>query len=284
MDYQQWLSQAAARFNQSDSPKRDAEILLSFVTGRARTYLLAFGETPLTAEQLAALEPLAARREQGEPVAYLVGEREFWSLPLSVSSATLIPRPDTECLVEQALAYLPATPCRILDLGTGTGAIALALASERPDCTVIGVDIKADAVALACHNAQKLAINNVDFLQSSWFDSVSGRFMLIVSNPPYIDANDPHLNEGDVRYEPHSALVAEAEGVADLAEIIRQSPAYLEVGGWLMLEHGWQQATVVQKLLNKTGFSAVMTYKDYGNNDRVTLGQWALKQENSRSA
>lgn len=284
MDYQQWLSQTAARFNQSDSPKRDAEILLSFVTGRARTYLLAFGETPLTAEQLAALEPLAARREQGEPVAYLVGEREFWSLPLSVSSATLIPRPDTECLVEQALAYLPATPCRILDLGTGTGAIALALASERPDCTVIGVDIKADAVALACHNAQKLAINNVDFLQSSWFDSVSGRFMLIVSNPPYIDANDPHLNEGDVRYEPHSALVAEAEGVADLAEIIRQSPAYLEVGGWLMLEHGWQQATVVQKLLNKTGFSAVMTYKDYGNNDRVTLGQWALKQENSRSA
>ncbi|MBX9495380.1 peptide chain release factor N(5)-glutamine methyltransferase [Yersinia enterocolitica] len=284
MDYQQWLSQAAARFNQSDSPKRDAEILLSFVTGRARTYLLAFGETQLTAEQLAVLEPLAARREQGEPIAYLVGEREFWSLPLSVSSATLIPRPDTECLVEQALAHLPATPCRILDLGTGTGAIALALASERPDCAVMGVDIKADAVALACHNAQKLAINNVDFLQSSWFDSVSGRFTLIVSNPPYIDANDPHLNEGDVRYEPHSALVAEAEGIADLTEIIRQSPAYLEVGGWLMLEHGWQQATAVQKLLHNSGFSAVMTYKDYGNNDRVTLGQWVLKQENSRSA
>ncbi|HEN3629777.1 TPA: peptide chain release factor N(5)-glutamine methyltransferase [Yersinia enterocolitica] len=284
MDYQQWLSQAAARFNQSDSPKRDAEILLSFVTGRARTYLLAFGETQLTAEQLAVLEPLAARREQGEPIAYLVGEREFWSLPLSVSSATLIPRPDTECLVEQALAHLPATPCRILDLGTGTGAIALALASERPDCAVMGVDIKADAVALARYNAKKLAINNVDFLQSSWFDLVSGRFTLIVSNPPYIDANDPHLNEGDVRYEPHSALVAEAEGIADLAEIIRQSPAYLEVGGWLMLEHGWQQATAVQELLNNSGFSAVMTYKDYGNNDRVTLGQWALKQENSRSA
>ncbi|MGH1474120.1 peptide chain release factor N(5)-glutamine methyltransferase [Yersinia proxima] len=284
MDYQQWLSQAAARFNQSDSPKRDAEILLSFVTGRARTYLLAFGETQLTAEQLAALESLAARREQGEPIAYLVGEREFWSLPLSVSSATLIPRPDTECLVEQALAHLPATPCRILDLGTGTGAIALALASERPDCAVMGVDIKADAVALAQHNASKLAITNVNFQQSSWFDSVNGRFTLIVSNPPYIDANDPHLNEGDVRYEPHSALVAEAEGIADLAEIIRQSPAYLEVGGWLMLEHGWQQATAVQQLLNNSGFSAVMTYKDYGNNDRVTLGQWALKQENSRSA
>ncbi|WP_145533122.1 peptide chain release factor N(5)-glutamine methyltransferase [Yersinia alsatica] len=282
MDYQQWLSLAAARFNQSDSPKRDAEILLSFVTGRARTYLLAFGETVLTAEQLAVLEPLAARREQGEPIAYLVGEREFWSLPLSVSSATLIPRPDTECLVELALAHLPATPCRILDLGTGTGAIALAIASERPDCSVVGGDIKADAVALARHNAEKLAINNVYFLQSSWFESVSGLFTLIVSNPPYIDANDPHLNQGDVRYEPHSALVAPAEGLADLAEIIRQSPAYLEAGGWLMLEHGWQQAEAVQKLLKNAGFSAVMTHKDYGNNDRVTLGQWRFNQENSR--
>lgn len=282
MDYQQWLSLAAARFHQSDSPKRDAEILLSFVTGRARTYLLAFGETVLTAEQLALLESLAARREQGEPIAYLVGEREFWSLPLSVSSATLIPRPDTECLVEQALAHLPATPCRILDLGTGTGAIALAIASERPDCSVVGGDIKADAVALARHNAEKLAINNVHFLQSSWFESVGGLFTLIVSNPPYIDANDPHLNQGDVRYEPHSALVAPAEGLADLAEIIRQSPAYLAAGGWLMLEHGWQQAEAVQKLLKNAGFSAVMTHKDYGNNDRVTLGQWSFNQENSR--
>ena len=274
MDYQQWLSLAAARFSQSDSPKRDAEILLSFVTARARTYVLAFGETELAADQLQVLEQLVTRREQGEPIAYLVGEREFWSLPLSVSSATLIPRPDTECLVEQALALLPVTPCRILDLGTGTGAIALALASERPDCAVVGVDIQADAVALACHNAEKLAIENVCFLQSSWFDTVSGRFALIASNPPYIDANDPHLNEGDVRFEPHSALVAPAEGIASLDEIIRRAPAYLEAGGWLLLEHGWQQADAVQKLLNTAGFSAVMTHKDYGNNDRVTVGQW----------
>ncbi|MGP2543219.1 peptide chain release factor N(5)-glutamine methyltransferase [Yersinia sp. 2541 StPb PI] len=274
MDYQQWLSLTAARFSQSDSPKRDAEILLSFVTVKARTYVLAFGETKLTADQLQRLEQLATRREQGEPIAYLVGEREFWSLPLSVSSATLIPRPDTECLVEQALAHLPATPCHILDLGTGTGAIALALASERPDCAVVGVDIQADAVALARHNAEKLAIDNVHFLQSSWFDAVDGQFTLIVSNPPYIDADDPHLNEGDVRFEPHSALVAPAEGMASLDEIIRRAPAYLEAGGWLMLEHGWQQADAVQKLLKNAGFSAVMTYKDYGNNDRVTLGQW----------
>lgn len=183
MNYQHWLSLAAARFTHSDSPKRDAEILLSFVTGKARTYLLAFGETEITAEQLLWLETLANRREQGEPIAYLVGEREFWSLPLSVSSATLIPRPDTECLVEQALARLPSMPCRILDLGTGTGAIALALASERRDCAVIAVDINADAVALARHNAKKLAIDNVCFLQGSWFEPVSGRFALIASNP-----------------------------------------------------------------------------------------------------
>ncbi|CRG50633.1 peptide chain release factor N(5)-glutamine methyltransferase [Yersinia wautersii] len=276
MNYQHWLSLAAARFTHSDSPKRDAEILLSFVTGKARTYLLAFGETEITAEQLLWLETLANRREQGEPIAYLVGEREFWSLPLSVSSATLIPRPDTECLVEQALARLPAMPCRILDLGTGTGAIALALASERRDCAVIAVDINADAIALARHNAEKLAIDNVCFLQGSWFEPVSGRFALIASNPPYIDANDPHLNEGDVRYEPHSALVAAAEGMADLAAIVSQAPGYLEPGGWLMLEHGWQQANAVQELLKNSGFSAVMTCKDYGNNGRVTLGQWSV--------
>ncbi|MDN0086694.1 peptide chain release factor N(5)-glutamine methyltransferase [Yersinia nurmii] len=274
MDYQRWLAQAAARFQHSDSPKRDAEILLGFVTGRQRTFLLAFGETELTAVQKEQLELLASRREQGEPIAYLVGEREFWSLPLSVSSATLIPRPDTECLVEQALARLPEQPCRILDLGTGSGAIALALASERPDCQVTGVDLQPDAVVLARHNAEKLSLNNVAFLQGSWFSPLAGRFALIASNPPYIDANDPHLVQGDVRYEPHSALVAEDAGLADLAAIIRQAPEYLEPKGWLLLEHGWQQATAVEKLLLQTGFSAVATCKDYGNNDRVTLGQW----------
>ncbi|CNE41698.1 N5-glutamine S-adenosyl-L-methionine-dependent methyltransferase [Yersinia nurmii] len=274
MDYQRWLAQAAARFQHSDSPKRDAEILLGFVTGCQRTFLLAFGETELTAVQKEQLELLASRREQGEPIAYLVGEREFWSLPLSVSSATLIPRPDTECLVEQALARLPEQPCRILDLGTGSGAIALALASERPDCQVTGVDLQPDAVVLARHNAEKLSLNNVAFLQGSWFSPLAGRFALIASNPPYIDANDPHLVQGDVRYEPHSALVAEDAGLADLAAIIRQAPEYLEPKGWLLLEHGWQQATAVEKLLLQTGFSAVATCKDYGNNDRVTLGQW----------
>ena len=167
MDFQRWLRHAASELSASESPKRDAEILLEHVTGKARTYLLAFGETALTAEQQSQLETLLARRKTGEPVAHLVGEREFWSLPLYVSAATLIPRPDTECLVEQALARLPAQPCQILDLGTGTGAIALALASERPDCTVTAVDVMPDAVALARRNVERLGLNNVSVLQAA---------------------------------------------------------------------------------------------------------------------
>lgn len=277
MDYQTWLKTATLRLTHSDSAKRDAEILLGFVTGRARTYLLAFGETPLTAEQAEQLTLLLARRERGEPVAYLVGEREFWSLPLSVSPATLIPRPDTECLVEFALERLPATPCAILDLGTGTGAIALALASERPDCQLTGIDLQPEAVALAQHNAQKLAINNARFLQGSWFTPVAGqKFALIASNPPYIDEADPHLGQGDVRFEPGSALVAADQGLADLAAIVQQAADYLEPQGWLLLEHGWQQGESVRTLLNAAGFIAVATHRDYGGNDRVTLGQKPL--------
>jgi len=277
MDYQTWLKTATLRLTHSDSAKRDAEILLGFVTGRARTYLLAFGETPLTAEQAEQLTVLLARRERGEPVAYLVGEREFWSLPLSVSPATLIPRPDTECLVVLALERLPATPCAILDLGTGTGAIALALASERPDCQLTGIDLQPEAVALAQHNAQKLAINNARFLQGSWFTPVAGqKFALIASNPPYIDEADPHLGQGDVRFEPGSALVAADQGLADLAAIVRQAADYLEPQGWLLLEHGWQQGESVRTLLNVGGFIAVATHRDYGDNDRVTVGQKPL--------
>ncbi|AKG71756.1 SAM-dependent methyltransferase [Serratia fonticola] len=277
MDYQTWLKTATLRLTHSDSAKRDAEILLGFVTGRARTYLLAFGETPLTAEQAEQLTVLLARRERGEPVAYLVGEREFWSLPLSVSPATLIPRPDTECLVELALERLPATPCAILDLGTGTGAIALALASERPDCQLTGIDLQPEAVALAQHNAQKLAIDNARFLQGSWFTPVAGqKFALIASNPPYIDEADPHLGQGDVRFEPGSALVAADQGLADLAAIVQQAADYLEPQGWLLLEHGWQQGESVRTLLNAAGFIAVATHRDYGGNDRVTLGQKPL--------
>ncbi|CAI0710096.1 Release factor glutamine methyltransferase [Serratia quinivorans] len=275
MDYQSWLKAAVARLTQSDSARRDAEILLGFVTGRARTFLMAFGETLLTQQQQEQLERLLVRRERGEPVAYLIGEREFWSLPLSVSPATLIPRPDTECLVELALERLPSSACNILDLGTGTGAIALALASERPDCKVTGVDLQPEAVALAQHNAQKLAIGNAQFLQGSWFAPLAGQtFALIASNPPYIDAADPHLAQGDVRFEPSSALVAQQHGLADLSAIVQQAPQYLQPQGWLLLEHGWQQGESVRALLQAAGFISIATRRDYGDNDRVTFGQW----------
>ncbi|MBP1129306.1 release factor glutamine methyltransferase [Serratia sp. PL17] len=275
MDYQSWLRAAVARLTQSESARRDAEILLGFVTGRARTFLMAFGETLLTHQQQEQLERLLVRRERGEPVAYLIGEREFWSLPLSVSPATLIPRPDTECLVELALERLPPSPCTILDLGTGTGAIALALASERPDCSVTGVDLQPEAVALAQHNAQKLAIGNVQFLQGSWFAPLTGQtYALIASNPPYIDAADPHLAQGDVRFEPSSALVAQQHGLADLSAIVQQAPLHLQPQGWLLLEHGWQQGESVRALLHAAGFISIATRRDYGDNDRVTFGQW----------
>lgn len=273
MDYQQWLQQAIARLRESDSPRRDAEILLGFVTGKARTFILAFGETLIQPEQQKQLDRLLARREYGEPVAHLVGMREFWSLPLFVSSATLIPRPDTECLVEQALARLPDTPCDILDLGTGTGAIALALASERPDCRVTAVDRVEDAVALALRNADALHIRNISVMQSDWFSALDGqRFSLIASNPPYIDEQDLHLAQGDVRFEPKSALVAADNGLADLAHIIRRGWDYLLPGGVMLLEHGWQQGEAVRALFTREGYTGVETCVDYGGNDRVTLG------------
>ncbi|WP_312817518.1 peptide chain release factor N(5)-glutamine methyltransferase [Atlantibacter subterraneus] len=274
MEFQHWLRQAAARLVESESPRRDAEILLGLVTGKARTFILAFGETQLSEAQLAELDALLARRAAGEPVAYLTGIREFWSLPLMVSPATLIPRPDTECVVEQALARLPAEPCRILDLGTGTGAIALALASERPDCQVVAVDKVPDAVDLAQRNAARLNIANIDIRQSDWFSAVQGdRFQLIVSNPPYIDSEDEHLQQGDVRFEPLSALVAPDAGLADIDYLIREARAFLEPGGWLVLEHGWQQGEAVRALFHQAGFLAVETGLDYGGNERLTMGQ-----------
>jgi release factor glutamine methyltransferase len=274
MDFQAWLRAAASELSTSESPRRDAEILLEHVTGKARTYLLAFGETLLTPEQEAQLAVLLARRKTGEPVAHLTGEREFWSLPLYVSAATLIPRPDTECLVEQALARLPDGPCRILDLGTGTGAIALALASERPDCQVTAVDVMPDAVALAQRNLARLGFSNVQINQSSWFSALAQHaFEMIVSNPPYIDEHDPHLSQGDVRFEPLTALVAANDGLADIEHIITTAREYLVPGGWLLLEHGWTQGAAVRALFSAAGYTSVETCRDYGGNERLTLGK-----------
>ncbi|PJC92033.1 peptide chain release factor N(5)-glutamine methyltransferase, partial [Aeromonas lusitana] len=209
----------------------------------------------------------------GEPIAHLVGEREFWSLPLKVSPATLIPRPDTEVLVEQALARLPVGPCAVLDLGTGTGAIALAIKSERPDLNLWAVDRMPEAAALARANSAALGLP-IEVRDGSWFEPLSDapRFAMIVSNPPYIDGADPHLNEGDVRFEPRSALVADEQGLADIRLIVAQAPAHLLPGGWLLLEHGWQQGEMVRQLLLQHGYREVASVRDYGDNERVTLG------------
>ncbi|KIP48912.1 SAM-dependent methyltransferase [Haemophilus influenzae] len=290
MNYKEWLAQAMADLaqkNPTENSKIDALVLLQHVTGKSRTQILAFDDTEIDEKVRLKLTALLDRRLKGEPIAYILGEKEFWSLPLNVSKGTLIPRLDTESLVEKALQIalekLEENPphFRILDLGTGTGAIALALASElAPICQkrhipleIIGVDLMPDVVALARSNAERNQLN-VQFLQSSWFDNITGKFDLIVSNPPYIDVQDEHLHQGDVRFEPLSALVANGEGYADLRHIIELASSYLNSNGVLLLEHGWQQGEKVRSIFLENYWEMVETVRDYGDNERVTLGFW----------
>lgn len=279
------LLRTAARAIGGDSPQLDAELLLSQTTGLSRTRFRAFPEQHVSLLQAAAFEQLVNRRQAGEPVAYLLGHQEFWSLSLQVSPATLIPRPDTECVVEQALTLDLPAKARVLDLGTGTGAIALALASERSGWDITASDFMDDAVILARSNAAALNLP-VKVVKSFWFDQLPAAcvdqnrgfrcghgFDLIVSNPPYIASTDHHLIEGDVRFEPSSALVSGADGLDDIRHIAAAAPGWLNAGGWLLLEHGFDQAQAVQALLKQQGFDQVHSRQDYGRNDRMTLGQ-----------
>lgn len=264
-----------AELPDSPTPRLDAELLLAAALGKPRSYLRTWPERELDAEQLGLFRSHLQRRRQGEPVAYILGHQGFWSLDLEVAPHTLIPRPDTELLVESALALLPATPLAALDLGTGTGAIALALASERPGWQVTGVDRVEDAVALAERNRQRLQLDNVRFLHSHWFSALAGqRYGLILSNPPYIRADDRHLDQGDVRFEPSSALVAGADGLDDIRAIIQAAPQYLLAGGWLLLEHGFDQAEAVRELLATAGFSEAHSRRDLGGHERISLGRF----------
>ncbi|HEY1991771.1 MAG TPA: peptide chain release factor N(5)-glutamine methyltransferase [Gammaproteobacteria bacterium] len=271
------LRAAAARLTDSDSPRLDAELLLAHALGQDRGYLRAHPEAALAPAQAAEFERLLTARARGEPIAYLTGRREFWSLELRVTPATLIPRPETELLVEQTLALVPPdVAVEILDLGTGSGAIALAVARERPRCRVTAVDVSAAALAIAQDNARSLNITNVEFLLGDWFTPLAGRrFQAIVANPPYVGASDPHLQEGDLRFEPARALSSGEDGLRDIRRIVGDAPRHLLEGGHLLLEHGHAQGAAVRTLLQAAGFAQARSIRDLGGHERVSAGDWA---------
>ncbi len=264
----------ASRLPESPSARLDAEWLLAEALGKPTSYLRTWPEREVPAEAEARFSADLERRRLGEPVAYILGRQGFWSLDLEVAPHTLIPRPDTELLVEIALQLLPPDPAAVLDLGSGSGAIALAIASECPAWQLTGVDRVSEAVALATRNARRLRLGNASFLESHWFSALADRrYDLIVSNPPYIQASDPHLLQGDLRFEPSSALVAGADGLDDIRLIISQAPHHLSPAGWLLLEHGYDQAAAVRGLLLEAGFSEIASRNDLGGHERVSLGR-----------
>ncbi|WP_186298350.1 peptide chain release factor N(5)-glutamine methyltransferase [Extensimonas perlucida] len=262
----------------------DAQVLLLHALGRSsadRAWLLAHDRDPLPAACLAQFAALCQRRAAGEPVAYLTGVKEFYGLPLAIDARVLDPRPDTEVLVDWALEVLAgrAAP-RVLDLGTGSGAIALALQHQRPDAQVLAVDASADALAVAQANARRLALP-VQFMQSDWLEGVRGSFDLIVANPPYIAADDPHLPT--LRHEPSQALVSGAQGLDDLRRIVADAPRHLAPGGWLLLEHGWDQAAAVRELLHAQGLVQVQSRRDLGSHERCSGAQKAARAQGSQA-
>jgi release factor glutamine methyltransferase len=269
----------------SDSARLDAQILLAFVLDKERIYLLTWPEKSLTQNSIQVYLALLQRRVSGEPIAYIVGVKEFWSLPFKVSPATLIPRPDTEILVESVLEHfgeLDSIQC--LDLGTGTGAIALALASEQPHWKIDAIDYNIDAVKLAKQNAQDLDLTQVNIFQSNWFSAVNEKkFDIIVSNPPYIDALDEHLNQGDVRFEPDSALIADEHGLGDIKHIAKQALNFLNTSGAIFFEHGFEQGEAVRNILAALGYESAKTVRDLNNHERIT---WAIigREPTNRSA
>ncbi len=257
----------------SESPRLDAELLLETVLERPRSALYAHPEAALAPAIAARFETLLSRRAAGEPMAYLLGRTGFWTLTLAVTPAVLVPRPETELLVEQALARRPAAAARVADLGTGSGAIALALASEQPGWQVLGTDLSPTALALARHNASALGLGRVGFLRTRWCAGLAGgSFDLIVSNPPYIAAGDPHL--AALGHEPATALVAGSQGLADLAAIVREAGRCLRPGGWLLLEHGHTQGAALAELLRAAGWREITLHRDLGDRGRVSAARW----------
>lgn len=259
----------------TDSARRDTEILLCHCLGKPRAWLYTWPEKEVARDCARDFEKLLAQRREGVPVAYLTGERDFWSLQLAVSDATLIPRPETETLVSWALELALPNAASVLDLGTGSGAIALALASERSHWRVTALDVSQEALQVARGNAVRTRLTSVHFVQSDWYQAVIGqRFNALLANPPYIDGDDPHLALGDVRFEPRSALVSSNSGLEDLGRLVAGASDHLLDGGWLLLEHGFEQANAVCAMLHDAGFSQVSTRRDMSGQQRITGGCW----------
>lgn len=261
----------------SDSAKLDSQVLLSLILGKEINYLYTWPEKILSVSELSLFNSLIQERLSGKPIAYITGVKEFWSLPFYCNASTLIPRPDTEVLIEQVLSEAEqhlTGKINCIDLGTGTGAIALSLASEKPEWNIEAIDYSDDAITLAKKNAQHLNIHNVHIYQSDWFSNVQleKRFDIIISNPPYIDENDIHLSQGDVRFEPLSALVAKDKGLADIEKIAKESKQYIKKGGYLFFEHGYNQGEEVRNIMSALQFSHIKTVQDYSGNDRITFG------------
>jgi release factor glutamine methyltransferase len=272
----EWLKTAVQRIHAvSTSPQLDAEILLHAITGIHRAIAYARPEQLLSREQLEDLQPVLARRERGEPIAYIVGQQEFWSMPLEVSPAVLIPRPETELLVERALELVPLEhPSRVLDLGTGSGAIALAIAHARAHAQVVAVDVSQEALTVAGRNRRALRTRNLELKHSDWFANLTAeRFDAIVSNPPYVAVDDPHLWPTVAQFEPKLALLSGPTGLECLEHIVQGAAQHLQQGGWLLLEHGWQQAAAVRALLVQHGYSHVRSRPDLAGHERITEGR-----------
>lgn len=260
----------------SETAMLDAEVLLCHCLNKNRSFLRAWPEHQPNAPQIAQFQMLVEQRSQGTPVAYLTGQREFWSRNFKVSPDVLIPRPDTELLIELSLSLLPTDrPCKIIDLGTGSGIIAVTLAAERPLAQVFASDLSSAALEIARYNAQQLNTGNVSFVQSNWFDNIEETgFDLVLSNPPYIADNDPHLKMGDVRFEPDSALISAENGLQDIRQLAEQARLHLKDYGQLLVEHGYNQQTEVQAIFNELGYRQVNTHADISGNPRVTSGFW----------
>ena len=254
--------------------RHEAEILLGHVLQRERAWLFSHADFIPDQAHVDKYDALMKARQRGEPIAYLVGHRGFWTLDLQVTPDVLIPRPETELLVELALARIPlGVEFRIADLGTGSGAIALAIAGDRPHARVLATDASRAALAVATTNAQRLGIHNVEFAEGDWCAALGARmFDMIVSNPPYIAATDAHLGQGDLRFEPTAALASGADGFDAIRQIIDAAPRHLAGGGWLLLEHGYEQAAAVRGLLGQHGFNATQTWQDLADNDRISGG------------